>query len=1397
VNNKGKAYLAVLAVWFISLSSQASKAQFFPVTPHDLLPEQKIMVDGVEVPQWKMLWDEARNSALQGDFATSLRQYKALLLLKNNLEEARWELARLMVYLKRWEEASEHLELLIESAPENTLYINSFGKVMFEMGQYDRAVNLFKRVHDQKPSDQTALAGLVEGLSKLDRKNEALPYLEQLSRQEPSNRGVRRYLAFLLYEGGNSEKAITHFTILSRSENVELEVLYKTAKTNERLGLKQQASAYWERILVRDPENIEAHMSLAKYYENMEQLDRSLSHLQAVLAYNPGDGALYIRLGEAYAKMGEYDKALSYYEKYLEQYPNDREVMQRFDGINAFIVKKGQTQASSKGDHPIDAQEQAEKLKVTIRNLGAAGRFEDAIPLYRELIKISPEDQETLTVLANDLISIGKNKGNAAMLEFLTEIALEDMKIYLSMAELLRRLEREEELLTVLHKIHELDPGDKNSIQELAILYLNRGEWSLSRKYFEELSDSGCLDTRCLEARASLAEKLNLPAQKLQDYEALLKLQPNRYELRIEAIALAAHMGLLDTAVFHAGYLQFFQAVKEDFEFKILLADAYRESGYLAGAVERYRDFLEQTSGENEATTRHLRIRSWLGIAESYEKLGLVYEAEQTLRKALVSGESRIVILEALFHYFLRTGRVTESEIWLQSLTIELNELQQGSSIQENLAWKRKFFQAEIYYEKGDYDLAVDLFRQADDLLLQNESNKVLPHELTDVAPQFRILVHLAESLLSAGEYAEAAQIVLDLKNGHKRELELLVLLEQIYLAWGLDAKAEKIAREAKEYAAQDFGRQLDLAKLHRKHKNLPRQYESAEKATNQKPESLIAKYMLVEARSQQGEDFAALELLDQFLRSYPENTWFLSKQAELMAEVGNFQGALALAEMILAENPVRRDIILLQARIFWEMNRWKDSVALYDSIVEPPVEEILEKKIQELRLIVDKSLTKSSWWDKVSFSEGTPLSISQVIMSPQHAVDFSESAQVVNSVAASHYALYRWQERFKKELSVRRSVMRREYYHAANKLENVIEEYGSNDFLLYDLAGLYSKLERLGDEAALYSDIEAQNAHFPGLSEAVQRNNLKRRPKVFLAYIMQDDDGWDGYKAVRQEMVKGGGNYYKTTNHEWNLDIGRINYESTRDDQNIWSWRAMLNYDAKLSPVLSLSLGGGFEKLAGGYDDTPLLSGTVTGKIADEMRAVFSAKQDVVADTIASLKRNIKRRDYKIELMFDLFPRLLLGGYYDFIDYSDNNWTNNYTFWASYILMPEPTLLKISYNYDFYDSREGQKPGVPSDDGFAMDDHPYWSPLNYWITRFSFYFNHQLSNDALARGVPSYYTIEYSLGYDSEDNDLHELKGSLNIEIAKNYILSASYGFVDLDEYHHEEALLSLMYRF
>ena len=138
------------------------------------------------------------------------------------------------------------------------------------------------------------------------------------------------------------------------------------------LGLEQQASIYWERVLAREPENIEAHVFLAKYYEKMGQLDRSLSHLQAILEQSPDDMASYARLGETYEKGGEYDKALSYYEKYLADYPDDREIKQRVAGINAAMGQKRQTQASMAHLSATDAQEQAKKLKENIRNLEAA-----------------------------------------------------------------------------------------------------------------------------------------------------------------------------------------------------------------------------------------------------------------------------------------------------------------------------------------------------------------------------------------------------------------------------------------------------------------------------------------------------------------------------------------------------------------------------------------------------------------------------------------------------------------------------------------------------------------------------------------------------------------------------------------------------------------------------------------------------------------------------------------------------------------------------------------------------------------------------------------------------------------------------------------------------------------
>jgi tetratricopeptide (TPR) repeat protein len=1386
-----------MLAYTISVSGGESFAGDIPVTPHDLLPEQNIEVIGKDLPQWKNIWDEARKNALQGNFEDALRFYRALLLMKSNLEEARWEMARLLMHLEIWDEAAELLELLIGSEPESTLYISSLGKVMWEMKQYKRAVDLFKKIYLSNPADQLALAGLVEGLTKLDRKSEAIPYLEQLSRQEPTNRGVRSYLASLFFDQENFEKARPHLTILARNEEAEADILYKTAKTYDHLGMEQEAAVYWERLLVREPENVEAHTFLARYYEKAGQFDRALSHLKILVDYKQADAELFARLGKIYEKTGEYENALLYYGKYLDQFPEDRAVKRRLEDMALAGRSMKEPQASREDYLGTDSEKKSAGLRKVIMQYKTDGRYQDALPLYTQLLELSPNDPETLETLADLLLAVGENEGKGSMTSYLLNIAPENLAVYRSMAELLRKLKRDEELIEILHKIHEIVPGDTTVIQELAILYLDKNDLFLSRDYFTKLSENNCRNIECLHARARLSEKLNLPEHELRDYEALLEKQPDRYEVRLKVIDLAAQMGLLDSAVYHAGYLRNMPSIGETPVLKVSLADAYRESGYFMRARKRYRNIIEKLLLKKDAEAEHFRIRSWLGIAVSYKELGLFYEAEQILRMALAAEEYRLPILEALFELSLANGNTEHGEIWLQAIIKEFDRLGLGAIPHNEYAWKIHILKAEMYNHEGDYEQAVEQSRKAQVYLEKFGNGDIsIKDTITHKKPEFIVRINMAANLMYAGRYAEAEKIIDALRQNYWMEAEPYVLLEQVYRNGGKYSQAEKTAIDAEIFAKEDFGRQLNLAKLYRKYKNLPRYLQFSLESEQRKSNSLAALRQVIEAKIINGEYAAAGNTLNQLQRIYPDNSWFLSRRIELLTKAGNFKEALSLSDVILSENPERRDTILLKARILWEMKRWKDAVALYESVVQPPVESILEKEIEEKFLTSVEGQPTDSWWEVMTFSKEKPFSVSDVVMSPLHVVDFSRNSQAANSIAAPYYALYRWQQRFNKELSVRRSVIRWEYHHATSMLEDVIKEYGSDEFLLYDLAGLYSKQDRLGEEALLYRQLEAQRTDFPGFAEAVQRNNLKRRPQTFLSYTVEENDGWAGYKAVKQEVMNVGGWYFPSTSRKWSLDIARINYESTNDEQGVWAWRGLLKYDAKIFQSVSLSLGGGIEDLGGRQSATPLFYGLIKGEVADEIRAVFSVKQDITSDTLASLTRNIKKRDYKIELVYNLFPRIVFGGSYDFIDYSDSNWTKITNFRASYIFLPEPTFLEISYNYDFYDSGEGQIPGLPAADGFALNDHPYWSPKDYWITKFSFYFKHQLSNDALARGIPSFYTIEYSLGYDTYENDLHELECSFNIEIAKKYILGASYGYVDMDVYQHHKTYLTIMYR-
>jgi hypothetical protein len=187
-----------------------------------------------------------------------------------------------------------------------------------------------------------------------------------------------------------------------------------------------------------------------------------------------------------------------------------------------------------------------------------------------------------------------------------------------------------------------------------------------------------------------------------------------------------------------------------------------------------------------------------------------------------------------------------------------------------------------------------------------------------------------------------------------------------------------------------------------------------------------------------------------------------------------------------------------------------------------------------------------------------------------------------------------------------------------------------------------------------------------------------------------------------------------------------------------------------------------------------------------------------MVEDTVQALEQGISMRDVEGGLSLDILPRLICGGEYRFREYSDTNHQNRYFVWASHILHSEPTLLQVSYGQELqHNSDNNQGRNFLFENGFFPNDHPYWSPREYWQNQLSVHFQRQLAADVLGRSSPSYYSLDYSLGYEEGGYDNHRFGGEFFFEMGRHFLVSSSFEMVQGGQEIRKSVGLSLNYRF
>lgn len=1361
-------------------------------SPRALVPDRGIIVEGQEMPTWKSMWDEARRLAATGEYDKAVRQYESLLVVKNNLEEARWELARLQMHLKNWNQATAILEILLEIDAERVEYLNSLGRVMWESGKFERAVDLFGKAHEKDSADQTALAGLVEGLIKLERKDEALPFLEQLNRIKPDNPAAQRYLAIFTFELGLYEKAKQYLAVLAEKKDVDLELLLKTAQVHDRLGQAKLAVPYWQRYLARVPDSADAHRRLAEYYEKNDQPENALPHLSALLALSKNDLSLYPRLGRAYEKTGQLKKALKYYQDYLSKFPKDEGVLRSIIKIQAAAGEKENVLDSLDKYFTTAAGAQPADLKLAARLYDAAGRYHKAVPIYKQLIDISPGDPEILEAMISDLLAIGENDGVLSVWQYLAEIDKPvRLSIYRSMADLLSRLSREGELLEVLERINELDPADEKTILQLALLYIDRGETTKAVMHFDELEKAGQQSADFFLGRGRLYQKMNQAQKALSDYSAFLDFSPERQDIRLTCIELAGILGRFALVEDQLRRLAAAETKTSGDELAISKGRALAASGFFQEAAKEYRTITDRTPVGAVAGSS---LQTWLEMAVMYRAAGLDYEAEQVLRQALSREQDFVRVVTKLFDQSVERGLIEDSKEWLYGLQQHQLFKQMDSGVSEPAAWQLQLYKVRAQAAAGELRAAIRTGRHLYEDLQSSSPPAAEMILIPGVeAPVQQVGLELCRLLFKANRLFEAEELAGSLLVEAGDDLELLVLLELIYKQIGEPEKGQDLLRLASD---RDLLEVLRLASLYMAYGNMRGMHKAALQAVEMAPDSIKAQFLLAAALEKLGRIPEALAIYKKVAEWYPDNNKAAQEIVRLLFMSGQYDEALLSCEKIIERQGLRPEILLLKARILWAQQRWKDAIVVYQAFLEPSLDSLLAALLKDKGLSPDLSADKG-FWERITFRDRRQPGLAAIVMSPAHAVDRSAGKQEINRLVADYFARYVWQERFAREMSARVSILGREYFNAVKQFEYLVRDYGRDESLLFDLAGVYSRLGMLSEESDVYEELLSLNPAYPGVQEAVHRNRLKQRPRFALAYNFREEDGWNNYKDIREERADASFWLSPLTSHETEMSVSRIRYKSVNNGSSIWSKRAFLSHKVNLSKELLLTLGGGAENLDKDNNSTGIFNWSLQGKLGDEVEAWAAYQRGTVADTLASLSRNISSQKIKGGAEVDLLPRLVIGGEYGHIDYSDENQGSSYSLWTSYIVFAEPTFLRLGYKYDFYDTRYGVDSGGPTlADGFAADDHPYWCPRAYSQNRFSLFFKHILADDYFGRGISRYYTVDYNIGYDARGYDLHSLKGDFVVELNRHIIVNASGGVFSLQDYHGNEFSISVAYR-
>jgi tetratricopeptide (TPR) repeat protein len=211
------------------------------------------------------------------------------------------------------QEAADLFERAIAQRPENIDYLYEYGKLMIDMDNPQRALELAEQIIEVNSTDPRGYALKARALVWLQRGSDAIPVvLSGLDLNKGYESPLYSALARAYTDTGKFEEGAEAGLMAVQSDPSSSDARRSYAHSLSWVGNSQEAIVQLEAAVRIDPTNIAAHLELASQYLAQNRDQEAIDLYDRILALQPRNARALLRLCSTYRKIGQFERAIGY-----------------------------------------------------------------------------------------------------------------------------------------------------------------------------------------------------------------------------------------------------------------------------------------------------------------------------------------------------------------------------------------------------------------------------------------------------------------------------------------------------------------------------------------------------------------------------------------------------------------------------------------------------------------------------------------------------------------------------------------------------------------------------------------------------------------------------------------------------------------------------------------------------------------------------------------------------------------------------------------------------------------------------------------------------------------------------------------------------------------------------